>query len=161
MRGIFFRILYNIISLNIAVTVVCNSFLIQKSNSKGFVNKIVNSKDLNTYFNKNVYNTVTSNNSFNPINSTYNDSTNDDSSTTAVENSNIGFNGKKIGVAEREFKDDLFQDNLEYHKLNDYMGSCFLQYALSIILGRALPDARDGLKVVHRRILWAMHVSDT
>ncbi|UKK01786.1 DNA topoisomerase (ATP-hydrolyzing) [Theileria orientalis] len=63
-----------------------------------------------------------------------------------------------IGVAEREFKDDLFQDNLEYHKLNDYMGSCFLQYALSIILGRALPDARDGLKVVHRRILWAMHM---
>ncbi|UKJ90695.2 DNA topoisomerase (ATP-hydrolyzing) [Theileria orientalis] len=137
---------------------VCNSFLIQKSNSKEFANKIVNSKDLNTYFNKNVYNTVTSNNSFNPINSIYNDSTNDDSSTTAVENSNIGFNGKKIGVAEREFKDDLFQDNLEYHKLNDYMGSCFLQYALSIILGRALPDARDGLKVVHRRILWAMHM---
>lgn len=33
----------------------------------------------------------------------------------------------------------------------------FLQYALSIILGRALPDARDGLKPVHRRILYAMH----
>ena len=32
----------------------------------------------------------------------------------------------------------------------------FLQYALSIILGRALPDARDGLKPVHRRILFAM-----
>jgi DNA gyrase subunit A len=33
----------------------------------------------------------------------------------------------------------------------------FLQYALSIILGRALPDARDGLKPVHRRILFAMN----
>jgi len=33
----------------------------------------------------------------------------------------------------------------------------FMQYALSIILGRALPDARDGLKPVHRRILFAMH----
>ena len=32
----------------------------------------------------------------------------------------------------------------------------FMQYALSIILGRALPDARDGLKPVHRRILYAM-----
>lgn len=32
----------------------------------------------------------------------------------------------------------------------------FMQYALSIILGRALPDARDGLKPVHRRILFAM-----
>jgi DNA gyrase subunit A len=34
----------------------------------------------------------------------------------------------------------------------------FMQYALSIILGRALPDARDGLKPVHRRILYAMHM---
>lgn len=33
----------------------------------------------------------------------------------------------------------------------------FLQYAMSIILGRALPDARDGLKPVHRRILYSMH----
>ena len=31
-----------------------------------------------------------------------------------------------------------------------------MKYAMSTILGRALPDARDGLKPVHRRILWAM-----
>ncbi len=32
-----------------------------------------------------------------------------------------------------------------------------LQYAMSVIVGRALPDVRDGLKPVHRRILYAMH----
>ena len=36
------------------------------------------------------------------------------------------------------------------------ISNSFMQYALSIILGRALPDARDGLKPVHRRILYAM-----
>ena len=36
---------------------------------------------------------------------------------------------------------------------------CFsrMQYAMSVIVGRALPDVRDGLKPVHRRILFAMH----
>ena len=33
----------------------------------------------------------------------------------------------------------------------------YLSYAMSVIVGRALPDARDGLKPVHRRILFAMH----
>lgn len=56
---------------------------------------------------------------------------------------------------------DSEKESLEYLKLNDYMCSSFLKYALSIILGRALPDSRDGLKVVHRRIIWAMHVSPT
>jgi hypothetical protein len=37
------------------------------------------------------------------------------------------------------------------------ISNSFMQYALSIILGRALPDARDGLKPVHRRILFAMN----
>ena len=36
------------------------------------------------------------------------------------------------------------------------ISTSFMQYALSIILGRALPDARDGMKPVHRRILFAM-----
>ena len=34
----------------------------------------------------------------------------------------------------------------------------YLDYAMSVIVGRALPDARDGLKPVHRRALYAMHV---
>jgi len=41
-------------------------------------------------------------------------------------------------------------------ELRSELENSFLQYALSIILGRALPDARDGLKPVHRRILFAM-----
>ena len=41
-------------------------------------------------------------------------------------------------------------------ELQTEVSNSFLQYALSIILGRALPDARDGLKPVHRRILYSM-----
>ena len=37
----------------------------------------------------------------------------------------------------------------------------YLDYAMSVIVGRALPDARDGLKPVHRRVLYAMPVSYT
>jgi DNA gyrase subunit A len=42
-------------------------------------------------------------------------------------------------------------------ELQTELSNSFLQYALSIILGRAIPDARDGLKPVHRRILYAMY----
>jgi DNA gyrase subunit A len=38
------------------------------------------------------------------------------------------------------------------------MERSFLDYAMSVITSRALPDARDGLKPVHRRILWGMDV---
>lgn len=41
--------------------------------------------------------------------------------------------------------------------LPEEISNSFMQYALSIILGRALPDARDGMKPVHRRILYAMN----
>ncbi|MFH7241431.1 MAG: DNA gyrase subunit A [Spirulina sp.] len=41
--------------------------------------------------------------------------------------------------------------------LRNEMESSYLEYAMSVIVGRALPDARDGLKPVHRRILYAMH----
>ena len=42
--------------------------------------------------------------------------------------------------------------------INDEMKTSYLDYAMSVIIGRALPDIRDGLKPVHRRILYAMHV---
>lgn len=43
--------------------------------------------------------------------------------------------------------------------INDEMKSAYLEYAMSVIVGRALPDVRDGLKPVHRRILYSMYES--
>jgi DNA gyrase subunit A len=45
--------------------------------------------------------------------------------------------------------------------LEEEMRKSYLDYAMSVIVGRALPDVRDGLKPVHRRILFAMHESNT
>ena len=42
--------------------------------------------------------------------------------------------------------------------IQDEMKSCYLDYAMSVIVGRALPDVRDGLKPVHRRVLYSMHM---
>ena len=41
--------------------------------------------------------------------------------------------------------------------IKDEMKNCYIDYAMSVIVGRALPDVRDGLKPVHRRILFAMN----
>ncbi len=41
--------------------------------------------------------------------------------------------------------------------IEDEMRKSYLDYAMSVIIGRALPDVRDGLKPVHRRILYAMY----
>ncbi|HYL70891.1 MAG TPA: DNA gyrase subunit A, partial [Candidatus Dormibacteraeota bacterium] len=41
--------------------------------------------------------------------------------------------------------------------LEEEMRQSYLDYAMSVIVGRALPDVRDGLKPVHRRVLFAMH----
>ena len=43
--------------------------------------------------------------------------------------------------------------------IEDEMRRSYLDYAMSVIIGRALPDVRDGLKPVHRRVLWAMHTN--
>ena len=43
--------------------------------------------------------------------------------------------------------------------VEDEMRKSYLEYALSVIVSRAVPDLRDGLKPVHRRILYAMHES--
>jgi len=47
-------------------------------------------------------------------------------------------------------------DNVEPIEIQTEMEQSFLEYAMSVIISRALPDARDGLKPVHRRILWSM-----
>ncbi len=53
---------------------------------------------------------------------------------------------------------DLFESNLvEDINIEDSIKGSYLDYSMSVIVGRALPDARDGLKPVHRRILFAMN----
>ncbi len=51
-----------------------------------------------------------------------------------------------------DFAKEIFPVNLE-----DEMRHSYLEYAMSVIVGRALPDVRDGLKPVHRRVLYAMN----
>lgn len=53
-------------------------------------------------------------------------------------------------------QDDLFAnpDSVQPVQLQDEMERSFLDYAMSVIMSRALPDVRDGLKPVHRRIIW-------
>jgi DNA gyrase subunit A len=53
--------------------------------------------------------------------------------------------------------DDLFSKPALRRNLQDEMKQSYLDYAMSVIVGRALPDVRDGLKPVQRRILFSMH----
>ena len=46
---------------------------------------------------------------------------------------------------------------IENIQIVDEMQKSYLDYAMSVIVARALPDVRDGLKPVHRRIIYAMH----
>ncbi|MDC0044092.1 DNA gyrase subunit A [Candidatus Pelagibacter sp.] len=55
-------------------------------------------------------------------------------------------------------KNEISKDsNIKLISMHDEMSSSYLSYAMSVIVSRALPDVRDGLKPVHRRILFAMH----
>src|SRR6187399_299427 len=51
----------------------------------------------------------------------------------------------------------LAAGRIEPRELEQEMRSSYLDYAMSVIVGRALPDVRDGLKPVHRRVLFGMH----
>ena len=52
---------------------------------------------------------------------------------------------------------DLLEDTrLEQTEIYSEMKKSYIDYAMSVIVGRALPDVRDGLKPVHRRILYGM-----
>jgi DNA gyrase subunit A len=55
-----------------------------------------------------------------------------------------------------EMRDDERERVIDV-SVEDEMKSSYIDYAMSVIVGRALPDARDGLKPVHRRILYGMH----
>src|ERR1700710_1164107 len=49
-------------------------------------------------------------------------------------------------------RDKIIRVNIE-----EQMKTAYIDYSMSVIVGRALPDVRDGLKPVHRRVLFAMH----
>ncbi|MEZ4317348.1 MAG: DNA gyrase subunit A [Myxococcota bacterium] len=53
---------------------------------------------------------------------------------------------------------DDFAANVINIRIEDEMKNSYMDYSMSVIIGRALPDVRDGLKPVHRRILYAMHM---
>ena len=52
---------------------------------------------------------------------------------------------------------DYMAEDLLRRDISEEMKESYINYAMSVIIGRALPDVRDGLKPVHRRILWGMH----
>ena len=55
--------------------------------------------------------------------------------------------------------DEILNDKLEHVQLKKIMEDSFMDYSMSVIIRRALPDLRDGLKPVHRRILYSMYES--
>jgi DNA gyrase subunit A len=59
--------------------------------------------------------------------------------------------------SDRQQPDDVQAARVEQVRIEDEMEQSYIDYAMSVIAGRALPDVRDGLKPVHRRILYAMH----
>lgn len=48
-------------------------------------------------------------------------------------------------------------DRIKEINISKELKTAYLEYSMSVIVGRALPDARDGLKPVHRRILYSMY----
>lgn len=67
-------------------------------------------------------------------------------------------NGSAIESVEEDGPISRPQDTrVELVELHKEVSESYLSYAISVLIGRALPDARDGLKPVHRRILFAMH----
>ncbi|MBT2533454.1 DNA gyrase subunit A [Arthrobacter sp. ISL-48] len=61
-----------------------------------------------------------------------------------------------VGLPEDVLEGDLLVDRVEQVDLQTEMQRSYLDYAMAVIVGRALPDVRDGLKPVHRRVLYAM-----
>ena len=52
---------------------------------------------------------------------------------------------------------DKAEENIIQRDIENEMRTAYIDYAMSVIVARALPDVRDGLKPVHRRILYTMH----
>src|SRR6476620_3514279 len=60
------------------------------------------------------------------------------------------------GTPDTVLEGDVLIDRAEQVALQTEMQRSYLDYAMAVIVGRALPDVRDGLKPVHRRVLYAM-----
>ena len=58
---------------------------------------------------------------------------------------------------EEEKNIETTRDSLSENNIVEEVQKSFLEYSMSVIASRALPDLRDGLKPVHRRILWSMY----
>ena len=78
------------------------------------------------------------------------------------ENKNEEFdeNLERVNIDNEKFSGYFHErDSLSENNIVDEVKSSFLEYSMSVIASRALPDLRDGLKPVHRRILWSMYES--
>ena len=60
-------------------------------------------------------------------------------------------------MADKDLDSPIINDDIKVVSIEDEMKGSYLDYAMSVIVSRALPDVRDGLKPVHRRILFAMN----
>lgn len=60
-------------------------------------------------------------------------------------------------MKDKKLEEELASQNIVQEELTDVAKKTYLDYAMSVIIGRAIPDVRDGLKPVHRRILYAMN----
>jgi DNA gyrase subunit A len=81
----------------------------------------------------------------------------EDESKNSENNSDDVSEASKTLDLEEEKEDLSFAHNLINRPITKEMEESYLSYAMSVIVARALPDVRDGLKPVHRRILYAMH----
>ena len=69
-------------------------------------------------------------------------------------------NIEKVNIDNDNFNGYFHErDSLAENNIVDEVKTSFLEYSMSVIASRALPDLRDGLKPVHRRILWSMYES--
>ena len=58
---------------------------------------------------------------------------------------------------ERNYIEDLEKSNVKPVEIDGELKKSFIAYAMAVNVSRAIPDARDGLKPVHRRILYSMN----
>ena len=76
------------------------------------------------------------------------------------EQDELGHTIDKVEINDNSFNGYFHErDSLSENNIVDEVKTSFLEYSMSVIASRALPDLRDGLKPVHRRILWSMYNS--